>query len=147
MFVNQKKPLHVSVLFIRPSSRDHMPWFLPLLYCLPLICVRWVFAWYVAVCVYHLFACVFGVSDSGKSSSVCVCAWCSCQWKVWFWTFHKQTFHSQEHQAHIKTDEIHIQPHTKQILNEYKSTENTIPTAQSTAYGRLSVVEWKDRNL
>jgi hypothetical protein len=29
--------------------------FVQLLQCLLLICVRWVFAWYVALCVYHLF--------------------------------------------------------------------------------------------
>jgi hypothetical protein len=39
MSVNTNKPLHVSVLFIRPSSGGHMPCFVPLLLCLPLICV------------------------------------------------------------------------------------------------------------
>jgi len=66
-----KKPLYVSVLFIRPSSGGYMPCFVPLLYYLPLICVCWVFTWYVAVRVYHLFVCVLGAP---------------CQWKICLWT-------------------------------------------------------------
>jgi hypothetical protein len=56
---------------------------------------------------------------------------------------HKQikTFHSQEHQAHTQIDDIHIQPHTKEILNESKSAEDIIVTAQISAYGHLRVVE------
>jgi hypothetical protein len=69
MFVNTNKPLHVSVLFIRPSSGGHMLWFVPLLYCLPLICVRWIFTWYVAVCAYHLFVCVIGALVSRRCVS------------------------------------------------------------------------------
>jgi hypothetical protein len=56
-------------------------------------------------------------------------------------TVHKQTFHWQEHQAHTQTDDIHIRPHTKKILNERKSAEDIIVTAQSTAYGPLRMVE------
>jgi len=56
VFVNTNKPLHVSVLFIRPSSEGHTPCFVPLL-CLPLICVfeyihgMWLYAYIIYLCV------------------------------------------------------------------------------------------------
>ena len=48
---------------------------------------------------------------------------------------HFSFFHWQEHQAHAQIDDTHIRPHTKLILNERKSSEDVIVTAQSTAYG------------
>jgi len=107
MYVNINKPLHVSVLFMQPSSGGHMPCFVPLLYCLLLICFRWIFTWYVAVCVYLLF--------------VCVCV-CSCQWKICLWTLHKQIFHWQEHKAHTQIDDIHMSSQTDFPLTKAPST-------------------------
>jgi hypothetical protein len=53
----------------------------------------------------------------------------------------KQTNRQTDKQTNKQTGDIHIQPHTKQILNERKSAEGTIVTAQSTAYGPLRMVE------
>ena len=39
-----------------------------------------------------------------------------------------------EHQSHTQTDSKHIQPHTAQTINERKSAEPNLVTAQSTAY-------------
>jgi hypothetical protein len=58
-------------------------------------------------------------------------------------TVHKQIFHWQEHQAHTQIDDIHIRPRTKSILNERRSAEDSIVTAQSTAYGPLKMIEHK----
>ena len=66
-------PLHVSVHSFDHSQGAHMPCFELLLDWVPLICVRWFFMQYVAVCAY-------------RQCCVCVCAWCSCQGEIWLWT-------------------------------------------------------------
>jgi len=70
MFVNTNKPLYVSVLFIRPSSRAR---------CSALCHYYNVFRWFASLNICMVFGCMC-------ISSICMCAWCSCQWKVCLWT-------------------------------------------------------------
>jgi len=67
MFVNTNKPLHVSALFIRPFSGAICRALCRYYTVFRWFAFRWIFAWYVAVCVCHLFVCVLGALVSGRS--------------------------------------------------------------------------------
>jgi len=49
--------------------------------------------------------------------------------------------HTHTHTHTHKTDDKHIQPHTAQSINERKSAESNLVTAQSKAYEPLRMVE------
>jgi len=67
-----------------------------------------VFRWFAFVEYFIWYVAVY-------VSSICVCAWCCCRWKTCLWTV--------------------WYGHTpNKILNERKSAEDIIVTAQSTAY-------------
>jgi len=117
-------PLHVSVHSFDHPQGVHIPCFVLLLDGVPLICVRWLFVQYVLVVS---VVCVAGALVRVRSG----------------YGVHNQISPWQEDQPHTQTDGKQIQPHTAQTINERKSAEPNLVTAQSTAYeppedGRMS---------